>query len=97
MAEGYLRHAAGDRYEAMSGIDPKVLNPLAVEAMSEIGIDVSRQHSKDVGFFLESISSISSLFASTPEKSALSFRAPTSSCIGVSMTRHRPYEHMTSG
>ena len=53
MAEGYLRHAAGDRYEAMSaGIEPKGLNPLAVEAMAEIGIDISRQHSKDVGIFL---------------------------------------------
>jgi arsenate reductase len=49
MAEGYLRRAAGDRFEAMSaGIDPKGLNPLAVEAMREIGIDISRQQSKDV-------------------------------------------------
>jgi arsenate reductase len=49
MAEGYLRHVAGDRFEAMSaGIEPKGLNPLAVEAMQEIGIDISRQKSKDV-------------------------------------------------
>ena len=49
MAEGYLRHAAGDRFEAMSaGIEPKGLNPLAVEAMREIGIDISQQTSKDV-------------------------------------------------
>jgi len=49
MAEGYLRHAAGDRFEAMSaGIEPKGLNPLAVEAMREIGIDISKQKSKDV-------------------------------------------------
>ncbi len=49
MAEGYLRHVANDRFEAMSaGIDPKGLNPLAVEAMAEIGIDISRQKSKDV-------------------------------------------------
>ena len=48
MAEGYLRHAAGDKYEAMSaGIEPKGLNPLAVEAMREIGVDISRQESKD--------------------------------------------------
>jgi arsenate reductase len=47
MAEGYLRHVAGDRFEALSaGIDPKGLNPLAVEAMSEIGIDISQQTSK---------------------------------------------------
>ena len=49
MAEGYLRHAAGDRFEAMSaGIEPKGLNPLAVEAMREIGIEISQQTSKDV-------------------------------------------------
>ena len=49
MAEGYLRHVAGDRFEAMSaGIEPKGLNPLAVEAMKEIGIDISGQTSKDV-------------------------------------------------
>jgi arsenate reductase len=49
MAEGYLRHVAGDRFEAMSaGIEPKGLNPLAIEAMKEIGIDISRQTSKDV-------------------------------------------------
>lgn len=53
MAEGYLRHAAGDRYEAHSaGIEPKDLNPLAVEAMAEIGIDISHQRSKDVGEYL---------------------------------------------
>jgi arsenate reductase (thioredoxin) len=49
MAEGYLRHVAGDRFDAMSaGIEPKGLNPLAVEAMKEIGIDISGQTSKDV-------------------------------------------------
>lgn len=49
MAEGYLRHAGGGRFEAMSaGVEPKGLNPLAVEAMREIGIDISRQKSKAV-------------------------------------------------
>ncbi|MBZ5521218.1 MAG: arsenate reductase ArsC [Acidobacteriia bacterium] len=53
MAEGYLRHAAGGRFEAVSaGIEPKGLNPLAVEAMREIGIDISRQKSKDVATYL---------------------------------------------
>jgi arsenate reductase len=49
MAEGYLRHVANDRFEAMSaGIEPKELNPVAVEVMGEIGIDISKQTSKDV-------------------------------------------------
>jgi len=55
MAEGYLRHAAGDRFEALSaGIEPKGLNPLAVEAMREIGIDISDQRSKDAANLLGS-------------------------------------------
>ncbi|HYL16619.1 MAG TPA: arsenate reductase ArsC [Terriglobales bacterium] len=53
MAEGYLRHVAGDQVEPLSaGIGPKGLNPLAVEAMREIGIDISKQRSKDVREFL---------------------------------------------
>jgi arsenate reductase (thioredoxin) len=53
MAEGYLRHVAGDEFEALSaGIEPKGLNLLAVEAMQEIGIDISQQKSKDVREFL---------------------------------------------
>jgi arsenate reductase (thioredoxin) len=53
MAEGYLRHAAGDRFEALSaGIEPKGVNPLAIEAMREIGIEISRQQSKDVAGLL---------------------------------------------
>ena len=53
MAEGYLRATAGDRFEPLSaGIDPKGLNPLAIEAMQEIGIDISHQKSKDVVSFL---------------------------------------------
>lgn len=49
MAEGYLRHILGDRFEAMSaGIEPKELNPLAVEVMGAIGIDISQQISKNV-------------------------------------------------
>src|ERR1700722_10225728 len=53
MAEGYLRHVAGNEFEPISaGIEPKGLNPMAVEAMKEIGIDISRQASKDVREFL---------------------------------------------
>ncbi|MGE5324799.1 MAG: arsenate reductase ArsC [Actinomycetota bacterium] len=53
MAEGYLRHVAGEDYEVMSaGTAPVGLNPLAVEVMREIGIDISRQTSKNVSQFL---------------------------------------------
>ena len=53
MAEGYLRSLASDRFEvASAGIEPKCLNPLAVEAMREIGVNISAQRSKDVREFL---------------------------------------------
>lgn len=53
MAEGYLRSVAGERFDVMSaGIEPKGLNPFAVAAMREIGIDISDQRSKDVREFL---------------------------------------------
>ncbi len=52
MAEAILRHGSSD-FEALSaGIDPKGLNPFAVRAMQEIGIDISAQRSKDVRDFL---------------------------------------------
>jgi len=53
MAEGLLRHLAGDRFDIVSaGAFPTQLNPTAVEVMKEIGIDISGQHSKDVAQFL---------------------------------------------
>jgi len=49
MAEGYLRSVAGERFDVMSaGMEPKGLNPLAVAAMRESGVDISRQRSKDI-------------------------------------------------
>jgi arsenate reductase len=47
MAEGLLRHLAGDRFEVFSaGTRPSVVNPLAIQAMAERGLDISQQHSK---------------------------------------------------
>ena len=49
MAEGWLRHLAGSRFEALSaGTNPVGVNPRAVAAMAEVGIDISRQQSKHV-------------------------------------------------
>jgi arsenate reductase len=54
MAEEFLRHLAGDRFEAMSaGIDPTdEIHPCAVEAMSEVGIDISDQYTKGLRTYL---------------------------------------------
>lgn len=52
MAEGLLRHLAGDRFEVFSaGTRPVGLHPNAVTAMSEIGIDISGHRSKSVDEF----------------------------------------------
>jgi len=53
MAEGFLRHHAADRFEAFSGgAEPGMLNPMAVDVMREVAIDISDHHSKDVAEFL---------------------------------------------
>jgi len=54
MAEGWLRHLAGDRFEVLSaGTDPQGLNPMAVETMLERGVDISWHRSKSLTEFSE--------------------------------------------
>lgn len=54
MAEGLLRHLAGDRYDVSSpGTHPVGLNPGAVTAMRELGIDISAQRSKRMDEFVD--------------------------------------------
>jgi arsenate reductase (thioredoxin) len=53
MAEGLLRHLAGDRFEAHSaGIEATHIRPLAIRAMDEIGVDISGQESKTLERYL---------------------------------------------
>ena len=52
MAEAWLRHLAGDRFEAMSaGTAPVAINPGAVAAMAELGISLAGQRSKHIDEF----------------------------------------------
>jgi protein-tyrosine-phosphatase len=48
MAAGYLRHLAGDRVEVLSaGSEPAdQVNPAAVAAMAEVGIDIKGEYPK---------------------------------------------------
>ncbi len=56
MAEGLLRAMYGDRYEAYSaGIEAASVDPRAVSAMLEIGIDISGQRSKSTEEFQDTI------------------------------------------
>ena len=49
MAEGFARHFRGDAIEAYSaGTEPHGMNRLAIQAMAEAGVDISRGRSKHV-------------------------------------------------
>jgi arsenate reductase len=52
MAEAWTRRLKGDQFEAYSaGVKPKNIDPRAIKAMAEVGIDISGQKSKDVDAF----------------------------------------------
>ena len=54
MAEGLLRHLAGERVDVFSaGIKPSVVNPLAIRVMDERGIDIRHHRSKPLSEFLQ--------------------------------------------
>ena len=53
MAEGLFREIGGDKYAVESaGVAPSSVRPEAVEAMREIGIDISAQRSKSADEFV---------------------------------------------
>ena len=53
MAEGFLRHMAGDKFEVFSaGIKPTAVNLLAIMVMAEAGIDIASHRSKSALEFL---------------------------------------------
>ena len=52
MAEGLLRNMAGDRFDVFSaGTERTYVQPLAIDAMREIGIDITAQTSKTLDEF----------------------------------------------
>ncbi|HWY97597.1 MAG TPA: arsenate reductase ArsC [Bacteroidia bacterium] len=54
MAEAFLNKLASDKFEAESaGLEPGTLNLLVVQVMQEIGIDISRNKTKDVFEFFK--------------------------------------------
>ncbi len=53
MAEGLLREMGGDRFEVHSaGVNPSKVRPEAIEAMREVGIDISGHRSKSADEFV---------------------------------------------
>jgi arsenate reductase (thioredoxin) len=54
MAEAFLNKFGGDKFEAESaGIQPGTLNPVVVDVMKEVGIDISGNKTKDVFEFFK--------------------------------------------
>ncbi len=54
MAEGLMRHLAGERYEALSaGVEQGRVHPRAVAAMAGIGIDISGQRSQPMSDYAD--------------------------------------------
>jgi arsenate reductase len=52
MAEGLFRHFYGDNFDVYSaGSTPMIVDPLAIECMKEIGIDISNHRSKSLREF----------------------------------------------
>jgi protein-tyrosine-phosphatase len=53
MAEGLLRALGGGHFEAFSaGTEATQVQPLAIKAMAEIGIDIAKQQSKTLERYL---------------------------------------------
>jgi arsenate reductase len=53
MAEGLMKNLSSGRWTVFSaGVLPSHVHPLAVRAMDELGIDISRQTSKSIDRFL---------------------------------------------
>jgi arsenate reductase len=54
MAEGLLRHIAGDRFEvASAGTEKSVVRPDAITVMAEVGVDISGSESKTLERYLD--------------------------------------------
>jgi arsenate reductase len=52
MAEGLVNHFLGERFQAFSaGTEATRVNPLAIRAMAELGIDISGHYSKTISEF----------------------------------------------
>jgi arsenate reductase len=54
MAEAFLNHLGGGLFEAESaGLEPAEINPLVIEVMKEIGIDISTNRADSVFYFFK--------------------------------------------
>ena len=93
MAEGFLRKWAGNRFEIFSaGLEPqRVVHPLAVEVMDEIGIDLRSQSPKSVTKYLGKIAIANVIFLCERAEEMCPYLYP-----GVSNRLSWPFEDPTT-
>lgn len=71
MAEAFLNQACGGQFQAHSaGIEPGKLNPIVVQAMREIGVDISGNQTKSVSDMIRSGKSFAYVITVCDETSA---------------------------
>ena len=71
MAEAFLKQRCGDQFDVQSaGLEPGKLNPIVVEAMQEVGIDISGNPTKAVWDFVKSGKTFSYVITVCDETSA---------------------------
>jgi arsenate reductase len=71
MAEAFLNQICGEMFEAESaGIEPGILNPMVVQAMQEVGLDISGHQTKAVWAFLKAGKMFSHVITVCDETSA---------------------------
>ena len=87
MAEAFLNSICPDDFAAESaGLDPGTLNPLAIEAMRELGIDISKNGTKSAFELFKAGRLYSYVIAVCDEASAERcpiFPGAARGCIGV--------------
>jgi len=95
MAEGFLRALAGDHYDVVSaGSEETPLDPDAVAAMREVGIDISAQESKAVSRFLgKRFSYVVTLCDREKERTCPIFRSDLALAVGSG----RPFASQHAG
>ena len=85
MAEAFLNQIGGDQFEAHSaGLEPGTLNPVVVEAMAKVGVDISRNQTKSVFDYIKQGTLFAYVITVCDEASAE--RCPT--FVGVTQRLH---------
>ena len=91
MAEGLLRHLAGDRFEVYSaGTEATFVRPLLVRVMAELGIDISKQESKALDRYLGEPFDYVVTVCDDANEACPVFPTRGSACTGASRTLPRP-------